>query len=87
MSPAMPLIPLIEPVKEGIARPLWSVMIPTYNSGKYLRNTLQSVMAQDRGPEWMEIDVVDNCSTDDDPESLSEGSVRKSRGVLPAAEK
>jgi hypothetical protein len=69
-GPATPLIPLIEPVKEGIARPLWSVMIPTYNSRQYLRNTLQSVMAQDRGPERMEIDVVDNCSTDDDPESL-----------------
>jgi glycosyltransferase involved in cell wall biosynthesis len=45
-------------------------MIPTYNSGQYLRKTLQSVIAQDRGPERMEIEVVDHCSTDDDPKSL-----------------
>jgi glycosyltransferase involved in cell wall biosynthesis len=67
---ATPLIPRVKPVPEGIARPLWSVMIPTYNSGQTLRRTLQSVMAQDRGPERMEIEVVDHCSTDDDPESL-----------------
>ena len=30
---ATPSIPRIEPVPEGIARPLWSVMIPTSNSG------------------------------------------------------
>ena len=65
-----PSIPRIEPVPEGIARPLWSVMIPTYNSAEYLRKTLQSVMAQDRGPEWMEIEVVDNCSTEGNPEAL-----------------
>ena len=62
---ATPSIPRIEPVPEGIARPLWSVMIPTYNSGEWLRQTLESVMAQDRGPERMEIQVVDNCSTED----------------------
>jgi len=45
-------------------------MIPTYNSGEYLRKTLQSVMAQDRGPERMEIEVVDHCSTEGDPEAL-----------------
>ncbi len=67
---ATPSIPRIEPVPEGIARPLWSVMIPTYNSGEYLRKTLQSVMAQDRGPERMEIEVVDHCSTEGDPEAL-----------------
>jgi glycosyltransferase involved in cell wall biosynthesis len=67
---ATPSIPRIEPVPEGIARPLWSVMIPTYNSGEYLRKTLQSVIAQDRGPERMEIEVVDNCSTEGDPEAF-----------------
>jgi glycosyltransferase involved in cell wall biosynthesis len=63
-------IPLIEPVPEGFARPMWSVMIPTYNSGEYLRQTLESVMAQDYGPERMEIEVVDHCSTEGDPEAL-----------------
>ena len=37
---ATPSIPRIEPVPEGITRPLWSVMIPNYNSGEYLRKTL-----------------------------------------------
>jgi len=67
---SMPSIPVIEPVPEGIFRPLWSVMIPTYNSGKWLGHTLKSVMAQDCGRERMQIEVVDNCSTEDDPEAL-----------------
>jgi polysaccharide pyruvyl transferase WcaK-like protein/glycosyltransferase involved in cell wall biosynthesis len=64
-------IPRIEPVPEGIAQPIWSVMIPTYNSEKWLRQTLESVMAQDRGSERMQIEVVDNCSTEGDPEALT----------------
>lgn len=67
---ATPSIPRVDPVPEGIARPLWSVMIPTYNSGEYLHKTLQSIMAHDRGPERMEIEVVDNCSTEGNPEAL-----------------
>jgi cellulose synthase/poly-beta-1,6-N-acetylglucosamine synthase-like glycosyltransferase len=37
----------IPPVPEGASRPLWSVMIPTYNCANYLRETLTSVLAQD----------------------------------------
>jgi glycosyltransferase involved in cell wall biosynthesis len=44
--------------------PLWSVMIPTYNCAGYLRETLASVLAQDPGPDQMQIEVVDDCSTD-----------------------
>ncbi len=65
-----PSIPRIEPVPEGIARPMWSVMIPTYNSEKWLRQTLESVISQDCGPEQMQIEVVDNCSMEGDPEAL-----------------
>src|SRR4030095_11017006 len=71
-SPA-PSIPSVEPFAERARRPLWSVMIPTFNSGEHLRKTLQSVMAQDRGPERMEIEVVDNCSTKGDPEAFVRG--------------
>jgi len=60
----------IEPVPEGVKRPFWSVMIPTYNCAKYLRQTLESVLAQDPGPEHMQIEVVDDCSTKDDPEAV-----------------
>jgi glycosyltransferase involved in cell wall biosynthesis len=45
-------------------------MIPTYNPGEYLRRTLQSILSQDRGTERMQIEVVDHCSTEDDPEPL-----------------
>jgi glycosyltransferase involved in cell wall biosynthesis len=31
-------------------------MIPTFNSAKYLRETLGSVLAQDPGPERMQIE-------------------------------
>jgi len=46
------------------ARPLWSVMIPTYNPrADYLEQSLSSVLAQDLGPARMQIQVVDDCST------------------------
>lgn len=60
----------IRPVPETVSRPLWSVMIPTYNCGQYLCETLRSVLAQDPGPEHMQIEVVDDCSTEDDPEAM-----------------
>ncbi len=63
--------PHFSAVPESMARPLWSVMIPTYNAGELLRTTLQSVLAQDPGPDRMQVEVVDNCSTNDDPETLA----------------
>ena len=63
-------IPSIGPVPEGIHRPFWSVMIPTYNSAHYLRRTLMSVLSQDGGLGRMQIEVIDNCSTTDDPEAV-----------------
>jgi glycosyltransferase involved in cell wall biosynthesis len=65
-----PPAPRIGPPPERSARPLWSVMIPTYNSTAYLEETLRSLLAQDPGAEAMEIEVIDNCSTQDDPEPL-----------------
>ncbi|CAN5247991.1 hypothetical protein BH24GEM2_BH24GEM2_01670 [soil metagenome] len=45
-------------------------MIPTYNCAAYLRVTLQSVLIQDPGPGRMQIEVVDDHSTRDDPEPV-----------------
>ena len=51
-------------------RPLWSVMIPTFHCARFLRQTLESVLSQDPGPDVMQIEVIDDCSTQDDPESV-----------------
>ncbi|MBW4632569.1 MAG: glycosyltransferase [Iphinoe sp. HA4291-MV1] len=72
MNQEHPYHPVIPPVSEGVPRPLWSVMIPTYNCAGYLRETLASVLAQDPGPDVMQIAVVDNCSTEDDPAAIVE---------------
>ena len=64
--------PTILPVSDSIKRPLWSVMIPTYNCARYLRETLASVLSQDLGPDLMQIMVVDDHSTQDDPAAIVE---------------
>ena len=55
----------VAPVGDGAPRPLWSVMIPTYDCARYLRQALESVLAQDPGPDAMQIEVVDDGSRDD----------------------
>lgn len=45
--------------------PLLSVVIPTFNYGRYLTQTLGSILAQ--GVESIEILVLDNASTDETP--------------------
>ena len=62
--------PRIEAIGSGIARPLWSVMIPTFNCARYLTQTLETVLDQDPGPDNMQIEVVDDCSSLDDPEHV-----------------
>jgi glycosyltransferase involved in cell wall biosynthesis len=62
--------PRISPIPAGVRRPLWSVMIPTFNCANYLREALESVLAQDPGPEQMQIEVVDDCSDKDNPEEV-----------------
>ena len=62
--------PVISVLPNHITRPLWSVMIPTYNCSHYLIDNIRSVLAQDPGAEYMQIEVVDDFSTDADIEAL-----------------
>ena len=62
--------PRISPPPPGAARPRWSVMIPTFDCAATLRATLASVLAQDPGPAEMQIEVVDDASTRDDPAAV-----------------
>lgn len=64
--------PVIKPIDPTIERPLWSVMIPAYNCSKFLQHCLQNVLDQDEGTDKMQIEVVDDCSTDADVKSLVE---------------
>jgi len=62
--------PEIKPVADNIKRPLWSVMIPAYNCSHFLIETLKAVLAQAPAAEYMQIEVVDDCSTDTDVDAL-----------------
>ncbi|MDT0688115.1 glycosyltransferase family 2 protein [Autumnicola psychrophila] len=62
--------PYIEPINNGLPRPLWSVMIPSYNCSSYLSEAIESVLRQDMGEALMQIEVVDDCSTDANVEEL-----------------
>ncbi|MDT0648302.1 glycosyltransferase family 2 protein [Zunongwangia sp. F260] len=53
-----------------IERPVWSVIIPVYNCINYLTEALESVLRQAPSSEFMQIEVVDDCSTDGDVEKL-----------------
>lgn len=64
--------PIIKPIPDSGQRPRWSVMIPAYNCIGYLRTALESVLIQDPGPEFMQIEVVDDHSTDGDVRALVE---------------
>jgi hypothetical protein len=67
-SPSLhPYRAVIAPRPAGERRPLWSVMIPTYHCAGFLEEALRSVLAQDPGPDMMQIEVVDDGSTRDDP--------------------
>ncbi len=59
------LFPKISSVPLGTVRPLWSVIIPTYNRPDLLADCLESILAQSIPTEQMQILVVDDCSPTD----------------------
>jgi hypothetical protein len=59
----------IRPVPDTVERPFWSVMIPTYSPNlKYLEQALGSVLEQAPEPREMQIELIDDGSTDFDPQ-------------------
>jgi glycosyltransferase involved in cell wall biosynthesis len=62
--------PVIPAFPKDKARPLWSVMIPVYNCIQYLGETLKSVLIQNISEQDMQIEVIDDASTDGDVEAL-----------------
>lgn len=62
--------PQIPPLPTNTIRPLWSVMIPVYNCSAYIPIVLESVLKQDLGADQMQIEVVDDASTDTNVEEL-----------------
>jgi len=58
-------MPKLSPVNISDAeRPLWTVIIPTYNCAEYAREAIDSVLIQDPAPVIMQILVVDDGSDD-----------------------
>lgn len=62
-------LPNIAPLPRA-NRPLWSVMIPTFNSSSFLTESLESVLSQALSADDMQIQVVDDASTDADVAAL-----------------
>src|SRR5262245_2196483 len=61
------------------------VALPVYNGADYLREALDSILAQDFGD--FTLVVSDNCSTDDTPSILSEFAAKDSRLYVSRSER
>lgn len=64
--------PAIRALPRGVKRPTWSVMIPVYNCSAYLREALVGVLCQYPGADRMQVEVIDDASTDADVAAIVE---------------
>ncbi|RFM29093.1 glycosyltransferase family 2 protein [Deminuibacter soli] len=58
--------PVIPPLPATTHRTKWSVMIPAYNCAAYLTRAIESVLEQAPAADEMQIEVIDDFSTDAD---------------------
>ena len=58
--------PVIPKLPSSNPELLWSVMIPVYNCSRFIPAALESVLTQDMGEVHMQIEVIDDASTDAD---------------------
>ena len=73
MPDRIPLSPPVIPaLSQTAVRPLWSVMIPVYNCAEFLPETLESVLQQALPENAMQIEVIDDASTDADVKAIVE---------------
>ena len=71
MSTRIPLSPPpISILSKTQEQPLWSVMIPVYNCAEFLAETLASVLLQALPENKMQIEVIDDASTDADVKAI-----------------
>lgn len=56
------------PLKLLPERPLVSIVVPSYNQGRFIRDTIDSILDQDYRP--LKIHVIDGASTDETAEVL-----------------
>lgn len=75
--------PFIPPRLNNNNPPLWSVMIPVYNCSQFLPETLESVLMNNMPEDEMQIEVIDDASTDTDVklivENIGKGRIRYHR--------
>ncbi len=57
-------------VSDEVRRPFWSVMIPACEPERYLEQTIESVLTQCDDASDMQIEIIDDCSTEIDVERL-----------------
>ncbi|MDF5725626.1 MAG: glycosyltransferase [Rhizonema sp. PD37] len=63
-------VPTVDPISEGIHRPFWSVMITSYKRTEYLAQAIRSVLEQRLEADEMQIEVVDDCSPQENREAI-----------------
>ncbi len=74
LQPSRIVPPVQAPPLTG-GKPLLSIVIPVYNvhNEDWLRRCIESVLIQDRGPEWADIVIVDDASSHDTARRVAEG--------------